>query len=178
MATPGTKPYLTSWKNRQELLKPGKKPYIKGPVNTGKIQEPGVRDPVTGKFPPGVSGNPKGRPPGSQNMATKFKALLETLPDGEQESYEKLLLKRILKKAVVDGNDNTIKLIWNYMDGMPKQQNIHEHHVGDKTLQDLFDEAEAGEDEVDPLELAEDMRLNPHLYPHAENTTSENKGTA
>jgi hypothetical protein len=31
------------------------------------------------------------------------------------------LIKAILKRAIIDGDSATLRLIWNYLDGMPKQ---------------------------------------------------------
>lgn len=65
-------------------------------------------------------GNP-GRPEGSQNFTTKVRAALLKIADGKQETYEELLVKTVLHKALVEKDEKMIKLIWNYLDGMPKQ---------------------------------------------------------
>ena len=88
---------------------------------------------ITGKkqgkwFPPeeyrwekGQSGNPAGRPPGSVSITAEIKKKLLEIPENQQKSYLDLLINRILKKAVVDGNDQMIKQIWSYIDGPPRQ---------------------------------------------------------
>jgi len=77
---------------------------------------------ITGKgFEPGQSGNPKGRPPGSVSITAEIKKKLQEIPEGQQKSYLELLINRILKQAVVDGNEQMIKQIWSYIDGPPKQ---------------------------------------------------------
>ena len=68
------------------------------------------------------NGNPYGRPVGSKSFTTKVKEALEKVYDGTGGSAEKDLIKSILKKATKDGNDNTQKLIWNYLDGMTAQK--------------------------------------------------------
>lgn len=71
-------------------------------------------------FPPGVSGNPNGRPKGAKNFTTKVREALETLSEGTGTSKEKMLINKIMEKAIVEGNEQMIKLMWNYLDGMPQ----------------------------------------------------------
>lgn len=84
-----------------------------------------------GTFPPGVSGNPAGRPMGSKSFTTKVKEALEHIGDGNAVSYEEALIKKILHKAIVEGNEQMIKLMWNYIDGMPVQSNEFSGKGGD-----------------------------------------------
>ena len=89
----------------------GKKPEV-----TGEIRD------EQGKFKPGVSGNPDGRPPGSGiSITTEIKRKLVEIPEGKDKTYLQYLIEQILKKAVIEGDQQTIKQIWNYIDGMPKQ---------------------------------------------------------
>ena len=78
---------------------------------------------VTGKgFMPGQSGNPNGRPKGSGlSITTEIKKKLEECPSGQKATYLQLLINRIMKQAIQDGDNNMITKIWNYVDGMPKQ---------------------------------------------------------
>jgi len=78
----------------------------------------------------GQSGNPNGRPKGSKNLTTKVREALIKIAEGSDETYEQLLIKRILKKAIQDGDREMIKLIWNYLDGMPTQKIENEAKVG------------------------------------------------
>lgn len=71
-------------------------------------------------FHKGQSGNPAGRPPGSVSITAEIKKKLQEVPEGQQKSYLDLLINRIVKQAVVDGNEQMIKQIWNYIDGNPK----------------------------------------------------------
>lgn len=93
---------------------------IKNPDNTGEIQVVKRRD-EKGRFKPGMSGNPAGKPPGSISLTTKLKKELEKMPQGQKITYLDALVKQILKKAIVDGDQQMIKLIWNYLDGAPPQ---------------------------------------------------------
>jgi hypothetical protein len=65
--------------------------------------------------------NRDGRPMGAKNFTTKVKEALAKIADGKDYSYEEAFIKSILKKAIVDGDSATQKLIWNYLDGMPSQ---------------------------------------------------------
>jgi len=73
------------------------------------------------KFEKGQSGNPNGRPVGAKSLTTKVKEALLKIADGKDYTYEEALIKSILKKAIVDGDSNMIRLMWNYIDGMPQQ---------------------------------------------------------
>lgn len=65
--------------------------------------------------------NLNGRPTGSRNFTTKVREALEKIADGEECTNEEALVKSILKKAIVDGDSATQRMIWNYLDGMPHQ---------------------------------------------------------
>lgn len=80
-----------------------------------------LKDPNTGLFVEGNPGGP-GRPAGSRSFTTKVKEALEKIADGKDYTYEEAFIKSILKKAIVDGDASTQRLIWNYLDGMPAQK--------------------------------------------------------
>jgi len=66
--------------------------------------------------------NRKGRPKGAGiSITTEIKRELESIPKGHKASYLQLLIKQILKKAILDGDGDMIKQIWNYLDGKPKE---------------------------------------------------------
>ncbi len=85
------------------------------PQDSGEIV--GARD-EEGKF---VSGHAKlgGRKIGSISLTTKLKQELDELPDGQKETYADLLVKRIIDMALA-GDVATIRMIWSYVDGLPK----------------------------------------------------------
>ena len=82
-----------------------------------------------GGFKKGQSGNPQGRPQGSISIIARIKKELTKIPSGQKITYVEILVKQILKKAIIDGDKEMIKLIWNYVDGMPKQAL---EHIGDE----------------------------------------------
>lgn len=96
----------------------GQEQITKTPDISGNNRE--KRD-DNGRFRPGLSGNPIGRPTGCVSITAEIKKKLQEVPDGQQKSYLELLINRILKQAVVDGNEQMIKQIWNYIDGPPRQ---------------------------------------------------------
>jgi|TARA_Y100000310_G_scaffold325717_1_gene389599 hypothetical protein len=69
----------------------------------------------------GESGNPNGRPEGSISVVSALKRELAKTPDGEKKTYLELLVKRMLKKGIVDGDVSMIKDIVNRTDGLPRQ---------------------------------------------------------
>jgi hypothetical protein len=88
------------------------------PENTGEIRN------EKGQFIEGVSGNPNGRPKGSGiSITTEIKRKLEEVPEGQKSTYLELLINRILKQAIQDGDTQMIKQVWAYIDGMPVQPN-------------------------------------------------------
>lgn len=93
--------------------KSNKKPAIQ--EKSGKI----VRD-DKGRFIEGVSGNPDGRP--AFSLLSILKAELQRCPEGQdKKTYADLIIKRMLADAIKKGDDAKIKLIWNYIEGMPPQ---------------------------------------------------------
>jgi len=91
-------------------------------INADLLAEKQQKRVVGRPFPRGVSGNPSGRPVGTKNLTTKVREALEKIAEGEDYTYEEAFIKSILKKAILDGDTSTQRLIWNYLDGMPTQK--------------------------------------------------------
>ena len=92
-------------------------------INQNEPWENGIkrdRDSKTGQFVEGNPGGP-GRPEGSISVVATLKKELEKVPQGEKKTYLGLLVKRILKKGIIDGDVGMIKDIINRVDGMPQQ---------------------------------------------------------
>ncbi len=76
----------------------------------------------TGKgFMPGVSGNPAGKPKGTLSITSEMKKKLQEVPEGKKLSYLEAFIMKMLRNAIDDGDSAAQKLIWNYIDGMPKE---------------------------------------------------------
>ena len=76
-------------------------------------------------FPKGISGNPKGKPKGTFSLISILKRELQKIPPElkgkERKMYAEILIKKQLHKAIIEGDEQSIKLIWNYVEGMPRQ---------------------------------------------------------
>lgn len=68
-----------------------------------------------GTFKPGQSGNPNGRPPKGYSITEMMKEMLNSEPE-----IKKAIGKAISEKAK-SGDITAIKILWQYMDGMPVQ---------------------------------------------------------
>ena len=78
-----------------------------------------------GQFVEGCSFG-KGRPKGSISITTEIKKKLAEIPPNERKTYLQILITKILKKALIGEEEPMIKLIWNYIDGLPTQTVIGE----------------------------------------------------
>lgn len=75
-----------------------------------------------GRLLPGSTANPNGRPKGSGlNLTSLLKEKLEELPVGQEVAYKEVFIKTLLHKALVEKDLQSLKLIINYVDGLPKQ---------------------------------------------------------
>ncbi len=64
---------------------------------------------------PGETRNPNGRPPKGYSITEWFKQMLNSKPE-----VKDAIGKSIMKKAL-EGDTAAQKMVWQYMDGMPKQ---------------------------------------------------------
>ena len=76
--------------------------------------------------------NLEGRPVGSGiSITNEIKKKLAEVPEGQKATYLELLINRIFKQAIQDGDERMITRIWQYIDGMPKGMdfNITENKI-------------------------------------------------
>lgn len=74
-------------------------------------------------FQKGVSGNPKGRPPGSVSIVEGIKRKLMEIEPVNKKTYLELFLNTYFKNAIKEGDATLIKDMINRIDGMPIQKN-------------------------------------------------------
>lgn len=91
---------------------------IEKPVNTSDLQVERNED---GTIKPGFTANPNGRPKGSKNFTTIIREALQDKVPGQTFTYGEALKMALLNGAIVNKDPRLIKLIWNYLDGMPNQ---------------------------------------------------------
>jgi hypothetical protein len=87
------------------------------------------------------NGNKNGRPKGSPTLTTMVREALKKIAlseGGVDISYEELLVRRILKKAIEEGDGSMINLLWSYMDGRPVERKA----LTDSDGEDLFQPTE------------------------------------
>jgi hypothetical protein len=60
--------------------------------------------------------NPNGRPPKGYSITETVRAMLDEKPEIKQA-----LAQKVLQKAL-QGDKDAIRMLWNYMDGMPSQK--------------------------------------------------------
>jgi len=94
--------------------------HIERPENAGEKHEI-IRD-EKGRYIKGCSGNPAGKPKGTISITTKIRQMLQEMAEGEKITKLEALVKKIYSMAMENNNEQMIKMIWNYIDGMPKQK--------------------------------------------------------
>ena len=94
-------------------------------------------------FPPGVSGNPKGRPKGSLNTKTILRKLLSAKiideESGKEMTAHELMLIKLLRKACNEVDQKAIDSILDRFEGKPNQS----IEVKEKTIDDIESLTEA-----------------------------------
>lgn len=119
-----------SWYNKTR--KEHGKEHGKNTERTRKMANPNAKPPEEYKWKPGQSGNPNGRPPKGYSITDMVKEMLGSKPE-----VKRALVQRIMEKAIEEGDMAAIRLIWQYMDGLPRQViDLRDERV----LKDLTDE--------------------------------------
>ncbi len=84
-------------------------------------EELGIRD-EKGRF---IEGHPDlgaGRPAGSFSLKTLLEQEIQKQPRDQRITYALALIKKQLQQAINEGDQQTQKLIWNYLEGLPLQK--------------------------------------------------------
>lgn len=86
-------------------------------------QRPGdsITHDENGKLLPGTNLSGKGQPRVTFSLKRLVREKLEEIEPKNKKTFAELLINQVIKKAIVDGDDASIKLIFNYLEGMPKQ---------------------------------------------------------
>lgn len=69
---------------------------------------------------PGETRNPNGRPKKGESLTECMRIFLEEVPEGQKKTYKELFVRKSYQKAI-EGDPTFAKLVWNYVEGMPKQ---------------------------------------------------------
>ena len=82
----------------------------------------GVKQKKDTKFKKGQSGNPNGRPVGSFSLVGMLREEIQKVPEGQKLSYAEAFLRKMLSKAINEGDHASQKLIMNYLEGLPQMK--------------------------------------------------------
>ena len=74
-----------------------------------------------GTFGPGNVANPNGRPVGSFSLTEMLRREIQKVPEGQKLSYAEAFLRKMLSKAINEGDHASQRLIMNFLEGLPKQ---------------------------------------------------------
>lgn len=66
---------------------------------------------------------------GSKWLTTLLDEALRKMAEGHKESYDALLIKRVLRSAIVDGDMRAVEHIWDRIEGKPKSNEITQPNV-------------------------------------------------
>ena len=80
-----------------------------------------------GQLLPGSVLNPDGKPIGTKHLSTQLKEMLFEKAEGSEHTHASLLNKRVLKKAIVDGDMRAVELVYDRVEGKPQQDMEIEH---------------------------------------------------
>jgi len=94
-----------------------------------------------GQLLPGNTANPNGRPIGSISLTDQIRKRIQELSPDQKRTALEWLADNIIQDAL-DGRDTQVKLVWNYLDGLPKANLDIKHDYSD-TLINLIKEANA-----------------------------------
>ena len=112
--------------------------FFYGETNKNGSKQVIKRD-KNGRFVKNAIANPNGRPKKGQTMTDLCREYIEEKikdEDGKTLIIKKAFIKKVFDRAIKDGDTTAMKLIWNYLDGMPKQV----VEVGSGKLDEIIEE--------------------------------------
>jgi len=71
-------------------------------------------------FKKGQIANPNGAPKKEESLTNLMREFLKEIPTGEKKTYKELFVRKCFALAM-KGDIPTMRLIWNYLEGMPHQ---------------------------------------------------------
>lgn len=91
---------------------------------------------------PGHTNNPNGRPRKGNSLTELMEEFLEKIPEGEKKTNKEKFIEKVYAQAIEKGDTTCQKMIWNYIDGMPKQSIEHSGQIdtSEKDLSHLTEE--------------------------------------
>lgn len=72
------------------------------------------------RWKPGQSGNPKGSPKRDESLTGLMREFLRGIDEKTGKERRQMFIEKAFKKAEEEGDNVTMKLIWNYLDGLPQ----------------------------------------------------------
>jgi len=78
-----------------------------------------------GSMKKGETRNPNGRPKSGDSITDIAKRFLDGTPEGMKKTHKEIFFETVYRKAVIEKDIAAIKLVWNYVDGMPEQPIKH-----------------------------------------------------
>ena len=93
-------------------------------AKTIKTEDPnkiGANRQSDGTFGPGNVANPNGRPIGF-SLVDMLRKEIQKVPEGQKMSYAEAFLRKMLSKAINEGDHASQKLIMNYLEGLPQMK--------------------------------------------------------
>ena len=92
-----------------------------------------------GRLLPGNTANPNGRPEGF-SLTDMLRREIQKVPEGQKLSYAEAFLRKMLSKAINEGDHASQKLIMNYLEGLPIMK-----IAGDIKIENVLSEEQANE---------------------------------
>lgn len=91
------------------------------------------------RWKPGQSGNPKGAPKRTLRISDYIqKELKKAIAKGDKRKYVQLMAESLVKRAI-KGDPTAMRLVLNYIDGMPKQKIELQGSMGLNINQNILD---------------------------------------